>query len=62
MRLDISDDGEVRARLGIIPVRGRLEGDRLLIGNDEFVLHKAEDGFRSVQVGNRDNEVRYYRG
>lgn len=59
VRLDISDDGRAKARVDGTRLTGYVNDDRLYVGDAEFYIERAGDGFNTVQKGNRSNKVHY---
>lgn len=61
VRLSIDDDGQVVGHIEGTRVRGYINDDRLYVGNAEFDIERAGDGFNTVQRGDRSNRVHYSR-
>lgn len=61
VRLRIDDDGRVAAEVQGQQVHGYINDGRLYVGNAEFDIERAGDGFNTVQRGNRSNRVHYER-
>ena len=61
VELRIDDDGRASASIDGQQVRGYVNDGRLYVGNVEFDIERAGDGFNTVQRGNRSNRVHYER-
>ena len=61
VRLRIDDDGRAVANVEGQRVQGYVNDGRLYIGDAEFDIERAGDGFNTVQRGNRSNRVHYER-
>jgi len=59
--LHISSDGRVSASVNGARLSGYVNDERLYIGDLEFYIDRAGDGFNSVQVSDRSNKVHYIR-
>ena len=59
--LEIDGDGRVDANVQGQRLKGYVNDSRLYIGDAEFDIERAGDGFNSVQRGNRSNQVHYSR-
>jgi hypothetical protein len=59
--MHISSDGRLRARVNGTKLTGYVNDERLYIGDAEFYVDRAGDGFNSVQVGDNSNQVHYSR-
>jgi hypothetical protein len=59
--MHISSDGRLRAHVNGVTLTGYVNDDRAYIGDSEFFIDKAGDGFNTTQVGNRSNKVHYSR-
>ena len=57
----ISDDGRVSASVNGITLNGYINDERLYIGDVEFYVDRAGDGFNTTQVGDTSNQVHYKR-
>jgi len=61
VRMHIGSDGRVEAHTGGVDLRGYVNDQRLYVGNAQFEIERAGDGFNTVQVGDRRNRVHYSR-
>ena len=61
VRLNIKEDGKVKAKVGQIELTGYINDKRLYLGNNEFRIQRAGDGFNVIEMGNRSNVVHYTR-
>jgi hypothetical protein len=61
VNLDINEDGRVRAVVDGTRLHGYVNDDRLYIGDAEFYIERAGNGFNTVQMGDRSNKVHYTR-
>lgn len=61
VELDISDDGRVKAFVDGTRLTGYINDQRLYVGNAEFHIERAGNGFNTVQAGKRSNKVHYTR-
>lgn len=59
MRID--GDGRATARVNGSTLKGYVNDQRLYVGNAEFYIDRAGDGFNTTQVGDRSNQVHYHR-
>ena len=59
--MHISSDGRLRARVDGTKLTGYVNDERLYVGNAEFYIDRAGDGFNTVQVGDNHNKVHYSR-
>lgn len=59
--MHISDDGRVKGRVKGTTLHGYINDERLYVGNAEFYVSRAGDGFNTTQVGDRSNQVHYTR-
>ncbi len=59
--LKIKEDGRVKAKVGGVELTGYINDRRLYMGDHEFRLQRAGDGFNTVEVGGRHNVVHYTR-
>ncbi len=59
VRLNINDEGRVRATVNGIKLQGYVNDRRLYMGDHEFRINKAHRGFKLTEVGNRRNVVYY---
>lgn len=59
--LRIKENGRVRAHVENQELTGYVNDGRMYIGDAEFDIERAGDGFNSVQRGNRSNKVHYSR-
>ncbi len=61
VKLVIQEDGRVKAVVDGVKLKGYVNDQRLYIGDAEFYIERAGDGFNTVQAGNRSNKVHYTR-
>ena len=61
VELDIAKDGRVKAYVQGSRLTGYVNDGRMYIGDAEFYLDRAGEGFNSVQAGDRNNKVHYSR-
>ena len=61
VNMHISSDGRMRARVNGTKLTGYVNDERLYIGDAEFYINRAGDGFNTVQLGNNSNQVHYSR-
>jgi len=61
VEMHISSDGRVRARVNGASLNAYVNDQRLYVGNSEFYINRAGDGFNTVQVDDRSNKVHYSR-
>ena len=59
--LHISSDGRVRARVNGASLNAYVNDQRLYVGDAEFYIDRAGDGFNTVQVDDNSNKVHYSR-
>jgi len=59
--MHIGSDGRVRARVDGVKLKGYVNDERLYVGDAEFYIDRAGDGFNTVQVGDNSNKVHYSR-
>jgi len=59
--MHVSSDGRVRARVNGTKLTGYVNDERLYVGDAEFYIDRAGDGFNTVQVGDNSNQVHYSR-
>lgn len=59
--LHISSDGRARAHVNGVNLNGYVNDQRLYVGDAEFYLDRAGDGFNTTQVGDSSNRVHYSR-
>jgi len=59
--LNISSDGRLRANVDGVHLTGYVNDQRLYVGNAEFYIDRAGDGFNTTQVGDNSNQVHYSR-
>ena len=57
----ISEDGRVKANVQGTKLHGYVNDSRLYIGDAEFYIERAGEGFNTVQAGDRSNKVHYSR-
>jgi len=58
--MKIGKRGRVKANVEGTELTGYINDDRLYIGNAEFYIDRAGDGFNTVQVNDRSNKVHYH--
>jgi len=51
----------VSARVNGVSLNAYVNDQRLYVGNTEFYIDRAGDGFNTVQVDDRSNKVHYSR-
>jgi hypothetical protein len=61
VKLTISEDGRVKADVEGTRLSGYVNDERLYIGDAEFHIERAGEGFMTIQTGNRSNKVHYTR-
>ena len=61
VELSISEDGRVKAYVDGTRLTGYVNDQRLYVGDAEFYIERAGEGFNTVQAGNRSNKVHYSR-
>jgi len=61
VEMHISSDGRVSARVNGLRLTGYVNDERLYVGNAEFYIDRAGDGFNTVQVNDNSNKVHYSR-
>jgi hypothetical protein len=61
VKLVIEEDGRVKAVVQGTKLSGYVNDGRLYIGDAEFYIERAGDGFNTVQTGDRSNKVHYTR-
>ena len=59
--MHISSDGRLRARVDGTKLTGYVNDERLYVGDAEFYVERAGDGFNTVQLGDNSNKVHYSR-
>jgi len=59
--LQITDDGKVSAHVDGTRLHGYINDERLYIGDVEFYVDRAGDGFNTTQIGDTENQVHYTR-
>lgn len=59
--LSISEDGRVKADVQGTRLTGYVNDERLYVGDAEFYIERAGEGFMTIQAGNRSNKVHYSR-
>jgi len=59
--IHISDDGRMTGRADGTTLHGYINDERLYVGNAEFYVGRAGDGFNTTQVGDTSNQVHYTR-
>ena len=57
----ISKEGRVKANVQGTKLHGYVNDGRLYIGDAEFYIERAGEGFNTVQTGDRSNKVHYSR-
>ena len=61
VKLGITEKGRAAANVEGTKLSGYVNDGRLYIGDAEFYIERAGDGFNTVQVGHRSNKVHYTR-
>lgn len=61
VRLQINDEGRVSAHVKGLKLHGYINDERLYVGDAEFYVDRAGNGFNTTQVGNTSNQVHYER-
>lgn len=61
VKLDISEEGRAKATVEGTRLTGYVNDGRLYVGDAEFNIERAGDGFNTVQIGDRSNKVHYSR-
>jgi hypothetical protein len=61
VRANISNDGRARLQVENTRLEGYVNDGRLYVGDAEFYIERAGDGFNTVQAGDRSNVVHYER-
>jgi len=59
--MHINSDGRVKARVNGTKLKGYVNDERMYIGDAEFYIDRAGDGFNTTQVGDRSNQVHDHR-
>ena len=59
--MKITSDGRVKAHARDHKIKGWINDERLHVGNTVFDIDRTNHGFVTSQVGDRHNEVHYYR-
>lgn len=59
--LHISSDGRLRAIVDGVHLTGYVNDQRLYVGDAEFYIDRAGDGFNTTQMGDNSNQVHYSR-
>ena len=59
--MHIRADGRARAQVNGTTLKGYVNDERLYIGDAEFYIDRAGDGFNTTQLGDRSNQVHYHR-
>jgi len=59
--MHIGSDGRARARVNGTTLKGYVNDERLYVGDAEFYVDRAGDGFNTTQLGDRSNQVHYHR-
>lgn len=59
--MNIKSDGRVRAKVNGVILKGYVNDERLYVGDAEFYIDRAGNGFNTVQVGESSNKVHYSR-
>lgn len=59
--LHIKEDGRMTARVDGVTLHGYINDERLYIGDVEFYVGRAGNGFNTTQVGDTSNQVHYVR-
>lgn len=61
VEMRISSDGRMRAHINGVNLTGYVNDQRAYIGDSEFYIDRAGDGFNTTQVGTESNKVHYSR-
>ena len=61
VEMEIESDGRMRVYVNGATLTGYVNDQRAYLGDSEFYIEKAGDGFNTVQVGNSSNQVHYTR-
>ena len=61
VKLEITEDGRANAVVDGHRLHGYVNDDRLYVGDAEFYIERAGEGFNTVQMGDRSNKVHYSR-
>ena len=61
VEMKIRDDGRLDAWVDGQHLKGYVNDERAYVGDAEFYIERAGDGFNTIQVGNRSNKVHYHR-
>ena len=61
VKLSISEEGRVKAEVEGTQLTGYVNDERLYIGDAEFYIERAGEGFMTIQAGDRSNKVHYSR-
>ena len=59
--MHISDDGRMTGRVDGVSLHGYVNDERLYVGDVEFYVDRAGNGFNTTQVGDTSNQVHYVR-
>ena len=61
VQLSISEEGRVKAEVEGTRLTGYVNDERLYVGDAEFFIERAGDGFMTIQAGDKSNKVHYSR-
>lgn len=61
VEMEIKDNGRMKAHVNGGTLTGYVNDQRAYLGDAEFYIEKAGDGFNTVQVGDSSNQVHYHR-
>ena len=61
VKLSISEDGRVKGDIEGTRVTGYVNDERLYVGDAEFYIERAGEGFMTIQAGDKTNKVHYTR-
>jgi hypothetical protein len=61
VNMNISEDGRMTAHVNGTRLQGYVNDERLYIGDAEFYIDRAGDGFNTTQIGDTHNQVHYAR-
>lgn len=61
VHMHINSEGRLRAEVKGVTLQGYVNDGRAYVGNSEFFIDRAGDGFNTVEVGRSSNRVHYSR-
>lgn len=61
VKLEITSEGRASALVDGVRLHGYVNDDRLYVGDAEFYIERAGEGFNTAQMGDRSNKVHYAR-